>query len=546
LQERAASRPLDAAALAALREQAASNLPTSEVLRAVFTLHVVGGLDRGALVQLAKHSDDIVRAWAVALGTERPLSPLLPAETLLTLAARDPSPTVRLALASALPVLPPETRWDVVAALSTHAEDANDRFLPKMIWFGLAPLVSGNEARVLDLADRTALPTLADSVRWFVGQTAAGREILVARLARASDEVAARGVRTLAFALESETGLDMPAEWPALARRFSGPATGSPEAAAAAAAAAAAEQLSALFGDAAVLARNRARLAEANAPLDERRSALALLKRASDTTAVPLYIQLLDDPAFRSAVIPLLSGADNPVVAVALLRHFSSLNDDERAAALATLTSHPVLGRTLLRAVADGSFEKKNLTALHVRQLRNLNDSKIDERLNEMWGRTADSPDELKARIAQIHQKYQEAPRWAYSVAAGRRVFETLCISCHKFDNKGGNLGPDLTGSWRNGTEYFIENIVDPNAVIGTDFQLNLITKRDGSVVSGMVERESDTALVVRTVTDTLTVPKNQITDRKVVAQSLMPPGLLDTISEREVVELLMFLSEKR
>ena len=78
------------------------------------------------------------------------------------------------------------------------------------------------------------------------------------------------------------------------------------------------------------------------------------------------------------------------------------------------------------------------------------------------------------------------------------------------------------------------------------DFQLNLITKRDGAVISGMVERESDTALVVRTVTDTITVPKNQITERKVLEQSLMPPGLLDTVSEREVVELLMFLSEKR
>ena len=175
-----------------------------------------------------------------------------------------------------------------------------------------------------------------------------------------------------------------------------------------------------------------------------------------------------------------------------------------------------------------------------------MSDAQIDERLNRVWGRTADSPTELKARIAELSQNYQQAPRWAYSVAAGRKVYETLCASCHTFDGRGGNLGPDLTGSWRNGTQYFIENIVDPNAVIGADFQLNLITKRDGSVVSGMVERESDTGLVVRTVTETVTVPKNQISERKIMEQSLMPPGLLDTISEREAVELLMFLSDKR
>ena len=295
-----------------------------------------------------------------------------------------------------------------------------------------------------------------------------------------------------------------------------------------------------------MLARNRARLADANAPIEERRAALSLLKRANDAEAIPLYIQLLDDPAFRSAAIPLLAGADNPAAAAALLRQFASLSPDDRAAALATLTSHPILGRALLDSVESGAFEKKHLTALHVRQLRNLSDAQIDERLNRVWGRTADSPTELKARIAELSKKYQQAPRWAYSVAAGRKVYETLCASCHTFDGRGGNLGPDLTGSWRNGTQYFIENIVDPNAVIGADFQLNLITKRDGSVVSGMVERESDTGLVVRTVTETVTVPKNQISERKIMEQSLMPPGLLDTISEREAVELLMFLSDKR
>lgn len=538
LQERAATRTLDHAALGVLRQQ--SNVgELSQALRAIFTLHAVGALDPAALTKLSKHANDIVRSWAVQLGTERPLAPDLPSEILIDLATRDPSPTVRLALASALPALPKESRWAIIQALASHKEDAGDRFLPKMIWFGLAPLVSSDEARALDIADRTSLPALADSARWFAAQTQSGREQLASRLVGSPDDVAAHGVRTLAFALEGESGLPMPADWPAVARRISKSPMNAPESAAA-------EQLSALFGDQAVLARNRTRLADANAPLPERRTSLALLKRAADTASVPLYIGLLEDDAFRKAVIPLLTGTDNSAAATALLRHFPSLPDDERAAALAALTSHPVPGRALLDAVEAGSFEKKHLTALHVRQLRNLNDAQINERLNQLWGRTADSPAELKTRIAQIRQSYEDAPRWAYSIASGRGVYETLCASCHKYDDKGGNLGPDLTGSWRNGVDYFIENIVDPNAVIGTDFQLNLISKKDGSLVSGMVERESETALVVRTVTETINIPKDQVTERAVMEQSLMPPGLLDTIPEREVIELLMFLSEKR
>ena len=44
-----------------------------------------------------------------------------------------------------------------------------------------------------------------------------------------------------------------------------------------------------------------------------------------------------------------------------------------------------------------------------------------------------------------------------------------------------GKLGPDLSGTWRNGPDYFIENIVDPNAVIGDAFQLTIVTLKDGT-----------------------------------------------------------------
>ena len=128
---------------------------------------------------------------------------------------------------------------------------------------------------------------------------------------------------------------------------------------------------------------------------------------------------------------------------------------------------------------------------------------------------------------------------------AGRAVFERACASCHATDATAtaGKLGPNLNGTWRNGLEYFLENIIDPNAVVGTDFQLNLVTKRDGSVIAGMIEKESDTALLVRTMTETVNVPKADIKTREVTTQSLMPAGLLEALQPREAVELLLFLT---
>ena len=107
-------------------------------------------------------------------------------------------------------------------------------------------------------------------------------------------------------------------------------------------------------------------------------------------------------------------------------------------------------------------------------------------------------------------------------------------------------LGPDLAGSWRNGLDYFLENIIDPNAVVGDNFQLHVLTKKDGSVISGVIEQETDTAITARTVTESVIISKADLKDRQKMPVSLMPPGLLESMPERKALELLKFLLSKR
>ena len=57
---------------------------------------------------------------------------------------------------------------------------------------------------------------------------------------------------------------------------------------------------------------------------------------------------------------------------------------------------------------------------------------------------------------------------------------------------------------------------------------------------------EQDTAVVVRTVAETVTIPRADLRERQRTTQSLMPPGLLEALPEREAVELLKYLTEPR
>ncbi len=534
LAERAATGKLDVKALAPLRTQASAPDAVT-ALHALWTLHVTGQLDAAGIAAALKHPDDRVRGWAVDLGTERAQAPLITPAVLTQLATSDPSPAVRLALASALPTLADAPRWDVAKALAAHGEDAGDRFLPKVVWTGLAPLVPGDPTRALALAAASPLPTVSDSCVWYAARSGAGRDQITAQMSGSDDARAARLLRLLASSLENETRLPMPAGWADVAKRFAKDDG----------LRALSERLSAVFGDNSVLARMRGVLGDDNAPAPERQRAFELLKRSGDKEAQPIYVHLLEADAWRTAVIPLLAGSADPAAAKGIIAHFAPLSEKDRIAALETLTSHPAQATELLHALQDKRFDRANLTALHVRQMRNLHNDGIDQLLDKAFGRVTDSPAAAKATMARFKKTFNEAPLWAFDVNVGKAVFQRTCTACHSYNGVGGKLGPDLGGSARNGVDYFIENIVDPNAVVGENYQLNLITKKDGSVVSGMVDSETDTVYVLRTVAEKVIIPKDQVQTRQVLAQSMMPPGLLEAMPEPDVIALLKFLTNK-
>ena len=274
LQERAANGKIDPAAVALLREQAEKPGDSAQALRALLTLHVIGALDSAQLAQAAKSESDILRGWAVQLATEQAGKPLLDQATLLAMAKSDPSASVRLALASALPMLSPDAAWEIGTALAAHAEDADDRFLPKMIWYGVAPVVAAKPERGLELAQTTPMPSLADSARWYVAQNPAARSQVVSSLVKDPLPTAARSLRLLSFALKNEAAGAPPEGWAQVKARFADSADP--------AVSAAVNELSALFGDQEVLVKVRAQLADPKQPMPARQQAFALLKRVND------------------------------------------------------------------------------------------------------------------------------------------------------------------------------------------------------------------------------------------------------------------------
>jgi putative heme-binding domain-containing protein len=533
LQERAAAGSLDRAVLAPLAGMASSPDAVT-ALRGLWTLHVTGALDDALLARALAHADDRVRGWAVTLATEVPGTPRIPVPALLAAAERDSSALVRRSLASALPALPPTDRWTIGSALAMHAEDAADRFLPKLIWSGIAPVVDADLPRAAALAAATPIGPLADSIHWYLGRSPEGRQWLVAELAKQPLAEAARLLEILDFALVNSGAVPLPEGWAAVVARFP---DGDPRKTA--------RRLSAVFGDASVLAAMRATLADVAAPPADRKEAFVLLGRVGDKEAVPIFVTLLDDPEFRGAALPLSSRSADPAVAAKLLAAYPSFGEQDRRAVVATLASKPAFARPLVAAIEAKRFPQNDVTAAQLRQLRGLDDAEIRSALDRVYGKVNDSPAAAKATMARLKGAWRSAPQWAIDRSRGRAVFNKACANCHMHGDVGGKLGPNLTGAWMNGPDYFVENLVDPNAVVGPDYQLTTVITDDGRSISGIIAEETPESLVLRTPEGPVTVPLAAIEERTTSAVSLMPSGILENLPEDEFLALIKFLTAK-
>ncbi len=154
LQERAAKRAIDKAAIGTLQQIALRHESETRRLRGVWALHAIGALDDRLQDALLGDASPQVCAWSIQLAGD--MAPAAAGTAHLgrleQLAAADPSPVVRLYLAARLQRLPLAERWNVLAALVRHAEDEADQNLPCMYWYALEPLVAVDTGRALELA----------------------------------------------------------------------------------------------------------------------------------------------------------------------------------------------------------------------------------------------------------------------------------------------------------------------------------------------------------------------------------------------------------
>jgi putative heme-binding domain-containing protein len=136
------------------------------------------------------------------------------------------------------------------------------------------------------------------------------------------------------------------------------------------------------------------------------------------------------------------------------------------------------------------------------------------------------------------------------SFTNGKLIFQAAsCVSCHKLNGVGNEIGPDLTKldpKLQKPIEI-LKDILDPSFRINDKYQTFTFELESGKVVTGLVVEETPDRVKVLenplAKADPVVIKKSDISERKKAAVSIMPKGLLDKLTHEEILDLIAYVA---
>ena len=520
---------------------------------ALWSLYNVDGADPSFLRGLLDYDHEAVRAWAIRLLTDQlPIDSVfsrrigpdvdLPADLrskLSAMARNDPSGLVRLVLASVLERLPVNRRPELARSLMSHADDANDHNLPALIWTGLIPVADLNPTAIATFAPDCRQPELVRLIARRLGEDIELRpeplNILLRAGADQPEAFRSEVVAGLVAALAGFHKAKKPQAWDTFQATLGRTADRE--------LAASVRELNVLFGDGRALGEVKKLALDEKADLQSRMTALKTLiaNRPSDLRAI--CERLVRVRHLNVAAVRGLALFEDPAIGKTLAQNYRSFHPTDRPAVLEALVSRPAFARALLAQVAAGKVPRSDLTPFHARQILSTGDESLRRQLSDVWGELRVSSADRHERIRTLKERLEWTDPRQGDRSQGRVIYDRVCGICHKLHGNGGEIGPDLTGSGRDNLDYLLENIVNPSASVSADYRMVVVALNDGRVLNGLIKRQTDRTVALQTQTEAVVLERSDIASLRPSSSSLMPDGLLDTLSAAEIRDLVAYLS---
>ena len=507
-------------------------------LETLWALHLSGGLTEPAALKTLTHPDPYVRLWTVRLlCDENRISPAL-AEKLTQLARSEDNLEARNQLACSARRLPAGPCLAMVRNLLEHDEDATDNRLPHLLWWAIESKAEADRDAVLALFDNSPLwnrPLVKQHIL----------ERVMRRYAQAGtrkDLLTCARLFNLAPAPEHSKALMAGFE-----AAFKGrPMTGLPD-----------ELVKAMArqGEASIalqLRQGRAQaiqaalktIADEQARGSQRLEYIEILGELKVPASVPVLLQTIEktnDHALRKAALGALQPFDDPEIARRVLALYPTLDKSSLVAAQTLLVSRVNWSWQWAQAVEAGQIQPGDVPVSMIRKIKLYPDEKLAQLAEKIWGQTeAPTTAEMGKQLTRLTGILRVGTGNPYN---GRALFGNTCAGCHTLFGLGAQIGPDLTSYQRNDLQNMLLQIVNPSAQIREGYENFTLETKDGRSLTGFLADKDNQIVVLRGLDGrNVVVERKDIVELKASGLSLMPEGLLDPLTDKQVRDLFAYL----
>lgn len=299
-----------------------------------------------------------------------------------------------------------------------------------------------------------------------------------------------------------------------------------------------------------------------------RLAAQILLRHQKSDVLLPLAELLADGRTGRQATVPLVEFCLGQFSPVTTASSTASIDGDAADTPAEPADLELALLQTILPELSASARSRLALKLaasrrgsellLGVFEQQGARDLLRDARLAQLMSGHADA---LRQRVDAVVSSLPPADadaeqlaeriltRWKLregTAAAGRRVYEKNCRSCHRIRGNGGQAGPQLDGIGSRGVARVLEDILYPNRNVDRAFRTSVLQMIDGRVMTGIVRETADPLelALVTTKGEIIDVPRRNIEEMQESQLSLMPNNLAGSLTEQELLDLLRFLTE--
>ena len=507
-------------------------------LEALWALNLSGGFDESIAADTLRHQDPHVRQWTVRLLCDDSKVSPQTARQLIEMAGRESNVEVRCQLACSARRLPTAQAMAIVRQLLEHDADANDVFLPLLLWWAVEAKASSDRQAVIDMLDDAPLwdrplvrdHLLARLMRRFA--TAGGRQDLLAcaqllEMAPAAEH-GERLMQGFETAYAGRTLSDMPAELFAAMAKVGGGSLA----------------LRLRRADEEAIATALETVKDEAADEQERIQYALIFGQIDEPRCVPVLLHIVahakSEPV-RSAALTGLQAYDLKSIGNEVIRLHEQMPDSTQATAQTLLASRKAWSLELLYAVNGGLIDRDAVSPAVIHRLLFHDDAAIMELVSKLWGNVQSATSAtMRAEVERFVELIGDTTGNPYR---GKKLYLNNCGKCHVLFTDGGKIGPNLTSYKRDDLRGMLMNIVNPSLEIREGFENFVVFTSDGRMLNGFIADQDSRVVVLKGAdAQTLIIPREEIDDMQAIPRSIMPEGILKKFTPQQIRDLFAYL----